>query len=97
MKKERSQYLEDKLATLTFHIDKEAHIKVKKDLCLKCTDKPCLSICPAGNYTWEVTGNQLIFNYEGCLECGTCKFVCPLDAIQWSYPRGGFGVSYNWG
>ena len=89
--------LEDKLATVKFEIDKEAHIVVKKELCAECPTRPCLSACPAGNYEWEEGGDQLVFNYEGCLECGTCRFICSLDAIDWSYPRGGFGVRYLWG
>ena len=97
MAQKKSQRLEDQLATVVFHVDKEAHITVKKELCLECDKKPCLAVCPAGNYTWDEEENQLIFNFEGCLECGTCKFICSLDAIVWSYPRGGFGVSYSWG
>ena len=62
-----------------------------------CPNKPCLTGCPAENYTWDEATNELVYNYEGCLECGCCRFVCPLDAIEWSYPRGGFGVAYKWG
>lgn len=88
---------EDKMAKVNFHVDKVAHISVKKELCGECSRRPCLSVCPAGNYTWEESGDFLVFNYEGCLECGTCRFICPLDAIDWNYPHGGFGVSYHWG
>ena len=35
--------------------------------------------------------------YENCLECGDCQIVCPYDNIDWSYPRGGFGVAYKYG
>jgi ferredoxin like protein len=90
--------MDEKMATVHFNINKkEAHITVKKELCSRCEIKPCLSGCPAENYTWEEGKNELAFNYEGCLECGCCRFVCPLDAIEWSYPRGGFGVTYMWG
>jgi len=86
---------EEKLATLIFHVDKEAHIKIKRELCVECSDRLCLTICPANNYDWDGAVNRLLFNCEGCLECGSCKFVC--RAIDWSYPRGGFGVSYSLG
>jgi ferredoxin like protein len=86
-----------KLARVAFHIDREPHIKVDKEQCARCLSKPCLSACPAGNYTLDDGRAELVFNYEGCLECGTCRFICPLDAIDWSYPRGGFGVVYKWG
>lgn len=89
--------IDDKLARVAFNIDKEPHITVDKEPCRECTGKPCLSTCPAENYQWDESAGGLVFNCEGCLECGTCRFVCPLDAITWSYPRGGFGVSYRWG
>ncbi len=94
---DRKLNIDEKLACVTFNIDKEAHITVEKETCSRCPTRPCLSACPADNYTWNEEKEELIFNYEGCLECGTCRFICPLDAIDWSYPRGGFGVSFKWG
>lgn len=96
MKKHR-EAIEAKLARVKIERDKEAHILVKKELCPDCPTRPCIPACPAANYEWDEATDQLIFNYEGCLECGTCRFICPLDAIDWSYPRGGFGVRYLWG
>lgn len=87
--------IEDRLATLIFHVDKEAHITVRKEQCVKCVERPCLTICPANNYEWDREKGQLVFSYEGCLECGSCRFMC--EAIEWSYPRGGFGVTYRCG
>jgi ferredoxin like protein len=94
---ERKADIDAKLARVVFNIDKEAHITVQKELCGGCPGRPCLSACPAENYTWNDDNDELVFNYEGCMECGTCRFICPLDAISWSYPRGGFGVAYRWG
>jgi ferredoxin like protein len=37
------------------------------------------------------------FSYEGCLECGSCRISCPQGAIHWVYPRGGFGICYQYG
>jgi len=96
MKKHR-EAIEAKLAKVKIEKDKEAHILVKKEVCTDCPTRPCIPACPAGNYEWEESEGKLTFNYEGCLECGTCRFICPLDAIDWSYPRGGFGVRYLWG
>ena len=92
----KSLSLEDKLATLGFKKDQEPHIQVEAERCQKCSARPCLNVCPAQNYKWEET-KGLVFNYESCLECGTCRLVCPEDAIKWQYPRGGFGVSFWWG
>jgi len=88
--------LDDKLATLVFHISPEAHITVDKERCRSCEKKPCL-ICPAACYQWDEGGNALIYNHEGCLECGTCRLICPLDAVTWSYPQKGRGVVYRHG
>ena len=30
-----------------------------------------------------------------CLECGTCLIICEKGALDWKYPRGGFGVRYR--
>lgn len=89
--------IDEKLARVAFNIDKEPHITVEKEACSRCQKRPCLTTCPADNYKWDDDLSGLVFNYEGCLECGTCRFVCPLDAISWAYPRGGFGVCYKWG
>lgn len=40
---------------------------------------------------------HVTFFYEGCLECGSCRFSCDKDAIQWVNPRGGFGICYQYG
>ena len=42
---------------------------------------------------------EISFDYAGCLECGTCRVVCPrsAEALKWSYPRGGFGVQFRFG
>jgi ferredoxin like protein len=95
--KEHRKSIEKKLSTVKIEFDKESHIVVKKEACADCPTRPCIPACPAGNYEWEESEGKLTFNYEGCLECGTCRFICPLDAIDWSYPRGGFGVRYLWG
>ncbi|MDH7479765.1 MAG: ferredoxin family protein, partial [Syntrophomonadaceae bacterium] len=41
---------------------------------------------------------EISFDCAGCLECGTCRVVCPRPgAIEWNYPRGGFGIVYRYG
>jgi len=76
--------------------DEQAHIKVDKEVCKTCRDKPCTYACPAGLYTLK--DEEMSFDYAGCLECGTCRAVCPYaGAITWSYPRGGFGVQFRFG
>ena len=87
--------IEDKLSTTRFNIDIEAHIRVNANLCLTCLEKPCLYVCPVQNYTLK--DSNLAFSWQGCVECGACRIVCPKSAIEWNYPRGGFGVSFRYG
>jgi ferredoxin like protein len=87
--------LDLKVATLAFKPDPEPHIVIETRLCRSCEGHPCTVVCPAGLYVWDA--DQLVHNCEGCLECGSCRLVCPQGAIQWRYPLGGYGVRYRWG
>ena len=89
--------VDDKLALVIFDVDPNAHITVEQKLCGQCETKPCLIICAAENYKWDHERDALIFNHEGCLECGACRLICPRGAIDWSYPRNGHGVRYRFG
>jgi ferredoxin like protein len=76
--------------------DEEHHIIVHKEICAQCLDKPCVYACPAGLY--NLKDGEISFDDAGCLECGTCRVVCPhVGAIDWHYPRGTFGVIYRYG
>ncbi len=77
--------------------DERAHIKINKEICRTCPGTPCVYACPAGLY--NLKDGEMSFDYAGCLECGTCRAVCPQadKAISWSYPRGGFGVQFRYG
>ena len=88
-------HLDLRLDTLVFVADPEPHIIVDAERCTLCDVRPCVLSCPAGLFVWE--GGQMVFNCEGCLECGTCKVVCDREAVTWRYPRGGYGVRYRWG
>ncbi len=72
------------------------HITVHEEVCReKCPDLACLYVCPAAVYS-QVNG-VIVADWAGCVECGTCKVSCPTDALDWVYPRGGFGVVYREG
>ncbi|MDD4601351.1 Ferredoxin-like protein FixX [bioreactor metagenome] len=74
--------------------EKQAHIIIDSTICAKCSTKPCLVVCPAGAYVLE--GDQVQFSCAGCLECGTCRVICPNGGItQWEYPRSSFGINYR--
>lgn len=85
--------IDDKLALDLFHIDKDAHIKVNQEICNKCPHRACTYTCPVENYKLE--DGKIVFSWEGCLECGTCRIICDQGAVEWDYPKGGFGISYR--
>ncbi len=90
--------IEQLLGVDKFQVDDDrAHIKVDRELCRACSPKPCTYACPAGLYTMK--DGEISFDYAGCLECGTCRVVCPNSGtvITWTYPRGGFGVHFRYG
>lgn len=78
-----------------FKLDKEPHIIIDQQICnTKCVTRACLVVCPADLFQVNDQG-QLVVDWEGCLECGTCMICCNNDALSWNYPRGGFGVQYR--
>lgn len=87
--------VENRLYTVLFLPDRRRHIAVRPELCARCVERWCTHVCPAGCYTY-VEG-KMEFAYEGCLECGTCLKVCDNAAIDWKYPRGGFGAHFRYG
>ena len=91
--------LADSLYLVKYEVDEEhPHLGiVDRETCVCCQDKPCISKCPAEVYRWLEEEKILEIAYENCLECGTCRVVCPYDNFEWKYPRGGFGVAYKFG
>ena len=87
--------IESRLYSILFQVDRERHITVKTELCEGCIEKWCTCICPAECY--KIVEGRVEFAYEGCLECGACWKVCDKEAIDWKYPRGGFGVCFRYG
>ena len=85
-----------KLGKDTIKADSEKHIKNKPEICRSCREKYCLYVCPARVYTLDKEG-MVVMELDGCLECGTCKIACTKNALEWNYPRAGFGVQYKYG
>jgi ferredoxin like protein len=92
-----SMKIEDKLFLDRFKVAEESHLRiVDGEKCSKeCPDQPCLYFCPA--YVYRLEGDHISVNYEGCLECGSCRIACPHLNIEWHFPKGGYGVSHRFG
>ncbi|MDR2770821.1 MAG: 4Fe-4S dicluster domain-containing protein [Clostridiales Family XIII bacterium] len=89
--------VDDKLGLVRFKVDEQgSHIAINED----CDDEKEIRLltmaCPAGLYSYE--DGKLSFNYEGCLECGTCRVLSLGKLIEsWNYPRGAKGVEFHRG
>lgn len=91
-------YIDDILSSLKYYVDEdEPHLQIiAGDVCIRCAAKPCLYPCPVGAYQAQDSGVVQIA-YHSCVECGTCRMICPYNNIRWKYPRGGYGVAYKFG
>jgi len=91
--------IEERLYTLRYKRDEKPHLEIKdQSTCNMCHEKfgsPCIPVCPANVYSFS--NGKLVLSYENCLECGTCKIVCPFNNIIWRYPRYGLGISLRYG
>lgn len=92
--------IEEKLYQNRYIVDEsKPHISIKQaEICRDgCSAKPCTVCCPAACYTVTEGGGVNLVT-DGCLECGTCRVICQDKLnIEWSYPRGGYGISYKFG
>ena len=87
----------DPLSITKVNVDKESHINIKNSgKCKnKCPDKPCTFICPTKVFNWETSKELIGLEYGRCIECGACILACPNGNIDLFYPRGGYGVKYQ--
>lgn len=87
--------LEERMRTVRFKVDDRPHIVVNAAVCNHCSVRACVYVCPANLFV-PLDDGGILFNYEECFECGTCYIACNQEgAIQWSYPRGGYGVTFR--
>ena len=93
----KTMTIEEKLGLDKFSVDEgHPHIVLDETACAECDLKPCVVACPASLYKLDDQG-KILFDFAGCLECGTCRVVCPKGAITWNYPRPTFGVHFRYG
>lgn len=90
--------VEDKLYYNRYVVDAgRSHIRVKPHTTPSKALLSLTRVCPAHCYDVNDRG-QVEITADGCLECGTCRVLCAESGdIEWSYPRGGFGVLFKFG
>ncbi|HBT96103.1 MAG TPA: ferredoxin family protein [Coriobacteriia bacterium] len=80
-----------------YEVDEEnAHIELVEN---PPTDEflKLVRVCPAALYKVDDAGKQ-VFDYAGCLECGTCRIACGDTIVAtWRYPGPTMGVEYRYG
>jgi ferredoxin like protein len=69
-------------------------IKVDHNRCNGCGD--CVVSC-FGDCIGIRNRKAIILTYETCQECGACWYICPEDAIEFSWPKGGTGMRVEYG
>ena len=89
--------VDEKLAVCKFDVDEDnAHIELKENPSKEEFDKLVLA-CPAALYKYDENGKPL-FDYAGCLECGTCRVISGKTILEkWEYPIGTKGIEFRWG
>ncbi|MDR1067890.1 MAG: ferredoxin family protein [Clostridiales Family XIII bacterium] len=89
--------IDDKLGLDVFYTDENnPHIEIDEDYDVQRDIDKLIMACPAGLYAQE--DGKITFNYEGCLECGTCRVLSGGKIItSWNHPRGSKGVEYREG
>lgn len=89
--------IEDKLYLSQYKSHAISHVILDKEICdKKCKQKICLVVCPSKSYDKDGEGN-IVFHHENCLECGSCRIICPEGNVKWNYPVFGKGIVYKFG
>ncbi|MFW9971176.1 MAG: indolepyruvate ferredoxin oxidoreductase subunit alpha [Candidatus Odinarchaeota archaeon] len=69
-------------------------IKIDKKKCTGCSN--CVNVC-LGECFLIVEKKAQVKTLEKCMECASCWYVCPEDAIIFTWPIGGTGYKSDWG
>ncbi|MFX0008108.1 MAG: indolepyruvate ferredoxin oxidoreductase subunit alpha [Promethearchaeota archaeon] len=69
-------------------------IKIDKAKCTGCAN--CVKVCLAGCFE-IVEKLARVKTLEKCMECASCWYICPENAIIFTWPIGGTGYKSDWG
>jgi ferredoxin like protein len=89
--------VEEKIALDAIKTDGQSHIKLEQERCAGCKERFCIAVCPGHLYSLNSDTGEMVVEYAGCLECGTCMIACTRGAVSWQYPKGECGVQYRYG
>ncbi len=93
---ERTLTVEERLYADETRPDRVSHLEIADPrTCPACEGKDCTVVCPSKTYRWAEDEGRITVSFENCLECGTCDVICDKKAVDWTYPRGGYGVFYR--
>jgi ferredoxin-like protein FixX len=71
-------------------------ISVDHEKCMGCGN--CVIIC--GMNLWKIRDSKAMLRRDYkkfCTECASCYTVCDYDAIEFTFPPGGYGIVYERG
>lgn len=93
--------IDEYIAVNKFNVDEEhAHIELSSANLDEVSDgefAKLIRVCPAALYKVSDDGHKL-FDYAGCLECGTCRICCEETIVKkWEQPQPTMGVQYRYG
>ncbi|MHB8111809.1 MAG: ferredoxin family protein [Syntrophorhabdaceae bacterium] len=89
--------VEEKIALNAMKNAPESHIILIQTICKGCKERMCIKVCPGHLYSLNEETGEMVVEYAGCLECGTCLIACTYKSITWEYPTGEYGVQYRYG
>ncbi|HJO02937.1 MAG TPA: 4Fe-4S dicluster domain-containing protein [Acidobacteriota bacterium] len=95
LKPHKSLSMAERLDLVKRRFAGESHIHVDQDAFRRDADQAVLFICPAQVFKLNAKDSSCIVNHEDCLECGTCQVA--RRYATWNNPRGGYGVTYQYG
>ncbi|MBB4287651.1 ferredoxin family protein [Roseospira goensis] len=90
--------VEDKLYQNRYHVDEgRPHVRISPEAAGSATLQTLVKVCPAGCYEQADDGTVEVVP-DGCMECGTCRILTDgTGLLEWSYPRGGYGIQFKFG
>jgi ferredoxin like protein len=89
--------VEEKIALNAIRNDTKSHITLNQSICAGCKERMCVIVCPGHLYSLNEETGEMVVEYAGCLECGTCLIACTHGSVTWDYPSGECGVQYRFG